>query len=116
MAKFALMLPHAPDRYKGLSEDDYMAVIKDYVAWVEQATADGVYAGGHKLTEDTGRVVTSNGEKVEVHDSPFTEVSEILGGLMIIEAADYDAAVAISRTHPHLKHNSKIEIRQVHEV
>ncbi len=116
MAKFALLLPHAPDRYVGLSEDDYMAVIKDYVAWVEQATEDGVYAGGHKLTDDPGKTVSRNGAGVEVHESPFAEVSEILGGLMIIEAADLDAAVEISRNHPHLKHNSKIEIRQVHEV
>ena len=34
MAKFALLLNHAPDRYTQLGEDDYLAIIKDYVTWV----------------------------------------------------------------------------------
>jgi hypothetical protein len=32
---------------------------------------------------------------------------------MVIEAADYRAAVEIARTHPHLVHNKTLEIRQL---
>ena len=113
MAKFALLLKHAPDRYAGLSEDDYMAVIKDYVAWIEKATADGIYAGGHKLASRAGRTVSATDNGIDVHDSPFTELAEILGGFMVIEAADLDAAVDIARDHPHLVHNQSMEIRQI---
>ncbi|MDJ0657372.1 MAG: YciI family protein [Xanthomonadales bacterium] len=116
MAKFALMLPHAPDRYTGLSEDDYMGIIKDYIAWVEAAVEKGVYLGGEKLLESPGRVVSRNGSGLEVHESPFTELTEILGGFMIVEAEDYDAAVALCADHPHLVHNQHIEIRQLQDV
>lgn len=116
MTHFALLLPHAPDRYTGLSEDDYMTIIGDYTAWVETLTAEGVYKGGHKLTDDRCVELTSGDSGIEVHDSPFTEVSEILGGLMIIEADDFDVAVRIAKTNPHLKHNSRIEIRQIHSI
>jgi hypothetical protein len=116
MANFALLLNHAPDRYTGLNEDEYMAVITDYVAWVEEMTAKGVYQGGHKLNPAPGRVLNSSGGGIEVHESPFAEVTEVLGGLMIISAGNYDDAVEIASTCPHMVHNTCQEIRQIDEV
>lgn len=116
MAKFALMLNHAPDRYSGLGEDDYMTILKDYLDWVERATSEGYYLGGHKLTAEAGRTVEKNGRDIDVHDSPFAELPEILGGLMIVKADDYEAAVEIARDHPHLKHNRSLEIREIDDV
>ena len=113
MPKFALLLNHAPDRYTRLSEDDYMKVIKDYVAWVEKATADGIYQGGYKLTGTGGKTVSATKQGVEVHDSPFAEMAEVLGGLMIIKADSLDAAVELVREHPHMVHNKTLEIRQI---
>ncbi|MGJ8670852.1 MAG: YciI family protein [Oceanococcus sp.] len=113
MAKFALLLNHAPDRYTGLNEDDYMAIIKDYVAWIEQASADGIYVSGHKLAPGPGKTVTVTNNGIEVHDSPFTELAEVLGGIMIVEATDYPAAVELARHHPHMVHNKTIEVRQI---
>jgi hypothetical protein len=113
MSKFALLLHHVPDRYTSLNEDDFMAVMKDYIAWVEQATADGIYLGGYKLAGRPGKTVTANGRVVEVHEGPFAELAEILGGVMFVEVADLDAAIELAKHHPHLVHNSKIEIRQI---
>ena len=112
MPNFALLLPHAPDRYQGLSEDEYMDIIKDYVAWVEELTAKGIYQDGHKLTDDPGKTLSSANGGIEVHDSPATEIAEILGGLMIVRAADFPAAVEIARTCPHLKHNQTLHVRR----
>jgi len=116
MKSFVLFLPHDPDRYNDLGEDDFMEIIKDYVGWVEDQTEKGVYKGGHKLVDGTGKNVTQTATGIEVHDGPFTELAEVLGGLMVIEAADYDSAVAIAKTHPHLKHNKTIEIREIDDV
>ena len=113
MNKYALLLPHAPDRYTGLSEGEYMDIIKDYIAWSQDLGARGLYAGGHKLTDDTGRTLTRGSNGIDVHDTPATELAEILGGLLIVNAASYDDAVEIAKTCPHLVHNQKIEIRQV---
>ena len=116
MATFALLLNHAPDRYDGLSEDEYMAIIKDYVGWVEELTATGVYQGGHKLNTAPGKVLTSAAGSIEVHDSPFAELTEVVGGMMIIQADDYDQAVEIARTCPHLIHNRSLEVRLIDDV
>ena len=116
MKSFALLLNHAPDRYEGLSEADYMDVIKDYVAWVEDMTERGVYKGGHKLMDEAGKTLTRINGNTEVHDSPFAELAEVLGGLMIIEAESYDAALEIAKGHPHMKHNISMDIREIHDV
>jgi hypothetical protein len=54
--------------------------------------------------------------KVSVTDGPYSESQEILGGFFMIEAADYDEAVEIARTCPHLGKGKRIEVRQVDEV
>lgn len=112
MAKFVLMLPHAPDRYDNIGEADLMDLMKDYIGWVEEMTAKGKYQSGEKLLADGGKVVSRKSGAIEVHDGPFAEVAEILGGYMVIHAADYDEAVEIARSHPHMKHNETIVIRQ----
>jgi hypothetical protein len=51
-----------------------------------------VFAGG--LAEpSTATVVTDHDGEVVVHDGPFIESKEQVGGLTIIEAADLDAAL-----------------------
>ena len=116
MNTYALMLNHAPDRYEGLSEDDYMEIIKDYVAWTEKMTADGVYVGGEKLADGPGRVLTRTEGGIEVHETPLAELAEVLGGFMMIKAESYDAAVEIAKTCPHMVHNTGLEVRQIHDV
>ena len=112
MAKFVLMLPHAPDRYDNIGESELMDLMKDYIGWVEEMAANGKYLSGEKLLADGGKVVTNTSGSIEVHDGPFAEVAEILGGYMVIDAEDYDEAVKIARSHPHMKHNQTIMIRQ----
>lgn len=116
MPQFLLLLPHAPDRYAGLSKEAMMEVMKDYVAWVEKLTADGVYAGGHKLVDQPGRILVAGAGEATLHDGPFAELAEVLGGIMVINAENYDEAVRIARTNPHLIHNKRIEIRMIQQV
>ena len=115
MNTYALLLPHAADRYTALDRDEYMEIIKDYVAWSQDLGARGLYAGGHKLADEPGRSLVSRNGDVEVHDTPSTESAEILGGLILVNADDYDAAVEIARTCPHLVHNDRLVIRRVDE-
>ncbi len=108
MPKYALLLSHAPDRYANLDKDEYGDIMGDYFAWVQQKVADGTYQGGHKLNTIEGRFLTSSGGGLEVHDIPSTEIAEVVGGIMIIEASDLDQAVESIRNHPHFKHNQNV--------
>ena len=113
MSKFALLLHHTPDRYTNLAEDQFMNIMKDYIAWVEKASEDGVYVGGEKLSASEGMELVSNDNGDVIHESPLAELPEILGGMMIVEAPSMEDAVELAKKHPHLVHNSRIEIRLV---
>jgi hypothetical protein len=51
-----------------------------------------------------------DGKTVTIHDGPFAESKEQLGGFYVIEAPDIDAALAIARRVP-LARDGAIEIR-----
>ena len=113
MKRFALLLPHATDRYSRLSTEEYAEVMGDYFAWVQARVAEGTYKAGHKLSTHEGRHLTTRGGALEVHDIPSTEIAEVVGGIMIIEAEDLDAAVDAVRDHPHLRHNHDLLVLPV---
>jgi len=53
---------------------------------------------------------TGNGKPI-VTDGPFTEAKEVMGGFFVVEAEDYDQAVEVAKTCPHMDFGS-IEVRQ----
>jgi hypothetical protein len=116
MSNFALLLNHKPDRYDNVDETEMMEIIKDYIAWVEKLSAEGIYQAGEKLIPAPGKTLTKKADSIDIQDSPFTELKEVLGGFMIIKADDYDHAVQIAKTCPHLIHNDSLDIRQIHDV
>jgi len=66
---------------------------------------------GLKGTTSATTVRTSAGRKT-VHDGPFAEAKEQLGGFYLIEASDLDEAIAIAKKVPILQ-DGAIEIRPV---
>ena len=66
-----------------------------------------------KSTASATTIRTSAGKKT-VHDGPFAEAREQLGGFYLIEAADLDEAIAIARQVPVLQ-DGAIEIRPLLE-
>jgi hypothetical protein len=64
---------------------------------------------GLRGTSAATTVRTTNGAKA-VHDGPFAETKEQLGGFYLIEAPDLDAAIAIAKEVPVLQ-DASIEIR-----
>ena len=115
MPQFILLLHEEPCGLGDLSPEEIQAVIARYSAWRERVAADGHMVDGHKLTDEGGRHLAREGGSVRVVDGPFSEAKEIIGGLFIIKAADYDQAVEICRSCPHLD-NGWIELRQIDEV
>lgn len=78
----------------GPSPEQMQQMFAAYNAWKERFK-DGIVDLGDKLRPD-GRVVTAAG----VADGPFIEAKEVVGGYMIVSAADYDGAVEVVRACP----------------
>ena len=69
-------------------------------------------AGGGLHSTSAATTVRTSGSKQTIHDGPFAETKEQLGGYYLIEAADLDGAIAIAKKVPVMKDGS-IEIRPV---
>jgi len=80
-----------------------------HVAFARDLGPTRIGGAGLKATVSATTVRTRGGAKT-VHDGPFAETKEQLGGLYLIDAADLDAAIAIARNVP-LAGDGAIEIR-----
>src|SRR5579864_3247014 len=109
MPQYMLLLYDNPANWRSLSPEEMQKATEKYMAWTKKPfTKDS-----QRLAEDVGRVIRSENGKPRTTDGPYSETKEILGGYYTIEAANYDEAVKLSLTHPHLEHGGTIEIRQV---
>ncbi len=85
------------------------AIIAKHMAFSQELGAARIGGAGLKATSAATTVRTTNGSKT-VHDGPFAEAKEQLGGFYLIEAPDLDAAIGIAKRIP-LAGNNAIEIR-----
>lgn len=108
MAEYVMMLWENPAAFASASPAEIEQIIKEYVAWREQMGAAGKITGGKKLRDEGGKHLKGT----TVADGPYAEVNEIVGGLFFVQAKDYDEAVAIARSCPHLKFGW-VELREV---
>ncbi|HYM68351.1 MAG TPA: YciI family protein [bacterium] len=113
MSRFLLLLYQAPTRDGELSPEDIQRIIAKYTAWRDGLVQRNKMRGGEKLTDDGGRLVRVQSGTVTVTDGPYSEVHEVLGGFFVIDALDYNDAVEIARTCPHLAEGQRIEVREV---
>jgi hypothetical protein len=82
-----------PERDKQLQHD-----VQAYDAELKRR---GLLKIGEPLAEpETAVTVRSRNGKVTVHDGPFAETKEHLGGFMLLEARDLNEAIDIARNDP----------------
>ena len=86
-------------------------IFAQHMAFIDEIGAARVSGSGLAVTT-TATTVRTRGGAQSVHDGPFAETKEQLGGFYLIQVPDLDAAIAIARRVPLLK-NGSIEIRPV---
>jgi hypothetical protein len=109
MPQYLLLLHEDPASVQDLSPEEMQQVLAKYMAWSQELRAAGRLTGGQKLRDEGGRHVRAGGR---VTDGPYVEGKEVLGGFFVIEAADYDDAVAVTQACPHLAHGW-VELREI---
>jgi hypothetical protein len=107
MAQFFLALYDDPTLFAKLSPDQMEAALEKYMDWSKRS-----FVLGKRLADDSGRVLRAPNGIPRAADGPYSETKEVLGGIFIIEAADYDEAVAFTMDHPHLQFGT-IELRRL---
>jgi len=86
-----------------------MAIVAKHMAFSQALGAARIGGSGLKFTTSATTVRHEGGHK-SIHDGPFAETREQLGGFYLIEAPDLDAAIAVAERVP-LTSDGAIEIR-----
>lgn len=112
MPQYMLLLHENGALPPDMSPEDIQGVIQRYIAWRSKVQSGGRAVTGHKLRDGEGRVMSGRVGAPKVTDGPYAEAREVVGGLFILDATDYDEAVALARDCPHLDFGT-IEIREI---
>ena len=116
MAEYMLFLHESPEDFKDYSPEEIQKIIMEYREWHERTAKDGTMIEGHKLTDEPGKVLRPDRGKVLVTDGPYSETKEVIGGMIIVKAANYDEAIEIAKSSPHLAYGGRIEVRQIDDL
>jgi hypothetical protein len=84
-------------------------IVAKHMAFSRDLGPTRIGGSGLRPTTSATTVRTHGGAKT-VHDGPFGETKEQLGGFYLVDAPDLDAAIAIARQVP-LAGDGAIEIR-----
>jgi hypothetical protein len=104
--------PRSPEDWNRLSEDEQKAVYADYKAVSE---TPGVTPGLQMEDPETATTVRVEDGETLTTDGPFVTVKEALGGWLLFEADDLDAAIELASRIPAARLGGAVEVRPVVE-
>jgi hypothetical protein len=105
--------PYDQEAWGALSEDERNQIYRDYMA-VNQTP--GVTPAGVQLAPpETATTVRVEGGQTLTTDGPFVTIKEALGGWLVYEADDLDAAIELAARIPAARLGGAIEVRPVTE-
>jgi hypothetical protein len=104
--------PASPEAWATLSEDEQKAVYADYQA-INQT--HGVTPGVGLDSPETATTVRVQDGKTLTTDGPFVELKEAIGGYLVFEADDLDAAIELAARIPAARLGGAVEVRPIVE-
>jgi hypothetical protein len=100
------------DSWDRLSEDEQKAISSDYQAL---NSTPGVTPGVWMQPPEAATTVRVQDGKTLTTDGPFVAVKEALGGYLIFEADDLDAAIELASRIPAARLGGAVEVRPLVE-
>jgi hypothetical protein len=114
--KYMLLIYADPVWREGEQGQKLMSdIVAQHVRLGEDLRAAGVAYSGHQLQPAaTATTVRTAGGAQTLHDGPFAETHEQLGGYYLIDVPDLDAAIAWARRIP-APGKGSVEVRPIVE-
>lgn len=112
--QYALLLH---DNEEAMGKDSggsiFQQLVQQHRAFSAELRASGVQIGGAGLRSTASATTLRNTPSGRtMHDGPYAESKEQLGGFYLIDVPDLDAAIAVARRVP-LSADGSVEIRAV---
>jgi hypothetical protein len=105
--------PQSPDEWARLSEDEQNAV---YAAYQSVNETPGVTPGLWMQPPEAATTVRVKDGKTLTTDGPFVAIKEALGGYLVFEADDLDAAIELASRIPAASLGGAVEVRPLVEA
>jgi hypothetical protein len=88
--------------------------MEKWAAWFKDLSEKGhLKDPGHPLAA-AGKTVS--GREKRVTDGPFAESKDVVGGYIVVEAADLNHAAELARGCPILEAGGTVEVRQIERL
>lgn len=104
--------PGAIADYRQLSADEQEAIVAEYTALGQ---TPGVLGGNQLQPVETATTVRVQDGETLLTDGPFVDAKEHLGGYLLFEAEDLDAALALAARIPAARMGGAVEVRPLVE-
>jgi hypothetical protein len=102
----------ATNEFERLSTDEQEAIVGEYLA-IRQSP--GVIGGDQLQPVETATTVRVQDGETLLTDGPFVDAKEHLGGYLLVEADDLDAALELAARVPAARMGGVIEVRPLVE-
>jgi hypothetical protein len=90
------------------SDEEMQIHLKHWQDWFRSLAAQDILARPVQRLDTRGKLVKHDRS---VTDGPYMEIKESIGGLIIIKAEDYQAAIKIAEGCPVLELGGNVEVR-----
>ncbi len=110
MTKFMYLFRGGDAAMQQMSPEQKQAHMQEWGVWMKDLAQKGILVDGLPLSKE-GKRVTKKGKVIS--DGPFIEGKEIVGGYLIVNAKDLEAAAEISKGCPIFHNNGEVEVREI---
>lgn len=111
--KYLCLIYNDETKLDAMSTDEVDAFCGEHVAYEDELREDGQLIVAAPLESvQTATTVRVRSDKLSITDGPFTETTEQLGGIFLIDARDLNDAIRIASKIPSARLGS-IEVRPV---
>jgi hypothetical protein len=108
--KYAILFHEKTEHFARRSEPGFMDA---WMAYIEAIRSAGIFStGAGLLPPESATMVSVRDGKRKVHDGPYAETKEFLGGLVIIDVPNLDVALEWAARSPGAGY-SAVEVRPV---
>ncbi len=114
--KYLCLVYHDEKQLDALPRSEYDALVAATLAYDEEIRTSGHFIASNILDyAQTATTIRVRGGKVSVTDGPFAETREQLGGYILIEARDLNAAIRVASKMPPARMGC-IEVRPIKDL
>jgi hypothetical protein len=108
--QYALMIYADPGYQEALTDAEREAVRTEFAALADDARCVGA---AQLQPAQTATCVRVAGGRTLMTDGPFADTKEVLGGLLLIEAANLDEVIDLAARIPVTRYGGVVEVRPV---